>query len=67
MARLPESFRRSPEAAERLERIQAEAKIRHERKRRTAQRQGRDFPLLPYEYSWAYETAFDREARLVQS
>jgi len=35
------------------------AKVRHEKKRKSEKARGReDFPLLPYECSWAYEQAF---------
>lgn len=38
-----------------LGRRQDVARVAHERKRKNAIRQNRDFPLLPYECSWAYE------------
>jgi len=43
------------EQQKQLEQIQAKAKVRHEENRKKATRQGRDFPLLPYECSWAFE------------
>ena len=41
-----------------LEAIRAVARKRHEKARRAAKKQGRNFPLLPYECSWAYEEEF---------
>lgn len=42
-----------------LAEIQARAKLRHEKARRAAAKQGRkDFPLLPYECSWAFEEEY---------
>ncbi len=47
-----------------LSEIKKEAKVRHEKARKAAAARGRkDFPLLPYECSWAYEQQYDREHR----
>lgn len=52
--------RRNPEPS--LEEVKRLAKIRHERERRAARRRGRkDFPMLPYECSWAYEEEYRRK------
>lgn len=52
----------SDKARKELEEIRKTAKIRHERARKAAKRQGRQhFPLLPYECSWAFEEDFRRE------
>ena len=42
-----------------LERIRKMAKIRHEKERKKSKR--KDFPLLPYECSWAFEEEFRRK------
>jgi hypothetical protein len=42
--------------------IREKAKVRHELARKAAKKRGRkDFPLLPYECSWAYEEEFKRK------
>ena len=52
----------TPQQQEELERIKDIARQDHERKRRAAKARGRvDFPLLPYECSWAFEEEFKRE------
>ncbi len=52
--------RRNPEPS--LDEIKRLAKIRHEKARRAARRRGRkDFPMLPYECSWAFEEEFRRK------
>ena len=49
---------------EELEQIKKKARSRHERERRNAKKRGRvDYPLLPYECSWAYEIAFEEKKR----
>lgn len=49
------------EQEEELRQIRVEAKRRHEKARKAALRRGReDFPLLPFECSWAYELKFIR-------
>ena len=53
----------TPEERTALEKIRAQAKIRHERERKAASRAGRDYPDSPYECSWAYELKFIRESR----
>lgn len=45
-----------------LEEVKRLAKIRHEKERKAARRRGRkDFPMLPYECSWAFEEEFKRK------
>jgi hypothetical protein len=45
-----------------LDEIKRLAKIRHEKARLAARRRGRkDFPMLPYECSWAYEEEYRRK------
>jgi hypothetical protein len=52
----------TPEMAIELEKIRAAAKERHELNRKAALKRGRkDFPMLPYECSWAYEMEFIRK------
>ncbi len=47
-----------------LSEIRSRAKVRHERERRNAKKRGRvNYPLLPYECSWAYEIAFEEKRR----
>jgi hypothetical protein len=47
---------------QRLEEVKRLAKIRHEKERKAARRRGRkDFPMLPYECSWAFEEEFKRK------
>lgn len=47
-----------------LKHIRDAAKIRHEKQRKAALKRGRkDFPLLPYECSWAYEQEFYRNRK----
>lgn len=47
-----------------LEKVRAAAKVRHEKARKAARKRGRlDFPLLPYECSWAFEQEFERKNR----
>lgn len=59
---IPEDLKLTQEEQQQLSEIQAKAKVRHERARRAAAKQGRtDFPMLPYECSWAYEQEFLRE------
>lgn len=44
-----------------LEQIRAAARARHESARKAAKARGRtDFPMLPYECSWAFETQWLR-------
>lgn len=62
MVLMPDSLRLSPAAQSLLEKIRQDARTRHERNRKAAAKRGRvDFPLLPFECSWAYETQFTRE------
>lgn len=45
-----------------LKLIQDAAKLRHKKARKAASNRGRkDFPLLPYECSWAFEEEFRRK------
>jgi hypothetical protein len=45
-----------------LAEIKAKAKVRHEKARQAAAKRGRhDFPLLPYECSWAFEEEYKRK------
>lgn len=61
---MPESLKLTPEERVKLEAIQTKAKERHERERKAAAQRGRkDYPLLPYECSWAYVEQFRREVR----
>lgn len=47
-----------------LEVIRDAARVRHEKARKAAAIRGRtDFPLLPFECSWAFEEAFRRSRR----
>ena len=47
-----------------LDTIKAKARIRHEKERRSARQRGRmEYPLLPWECSWAYEEEFRRRVR----
>lgn len=42
--------------------IQSAAKVRHEKARKAARKKGRkDYPMLPYECSWAFEEEFRKE------
>lgn len=47
-----------------LDTIKAKARVRHEKERRAARQRGRlEYPLLPWECSWAYEEEFRRRVR----
>lgn len=47
-----------------LETVRVEARARHEAARKAAKARGRlDFPLLPFECSWAFEVKFERDYR----
>jgi hypothetical protein len=62
MAIIPESLKFTPEEQAKLEAIRVKTRARHERERKAAAKRGRkDYPLLPYECSWAYEEQFRRE------
>jgi len=64
MAIITESLKFTPEEQAKLEAIRVKARARHERERKTAAKRGRkDYPLLPYECTWAYEEQFRREVR----
>ncbi len=64
MALMPDSLRLTTEEQQQLDAIQTAAKIRHERERKAARKRGRvDYPMLPYECSWAYEQEFRRSIR----
>lgn len=59
MAVMPESMRLTPDEEEAIQTIRTAAKVRHEAARKAAAKRGRrDFPLLPYECSWAFENEF---------
>lgn len=61
---MPESLKFTPEEQAKLDAIRVKARARHEREREVAAKRGRkDYPLLPYECSWAYEEHFRREVR----
>ncbi len=61
MALMPDHLRLTVSQIEELERIKAKAKERHEKARKAAKKAGRkDFPMLPYECSWAFEEKFRR-------
>lgn len=61
---MPDSLRLNPNEQAKLTEIQENAKIRHEAARKAAKKLGRkDFPLLPFECSWAYQEQFRREIR----
>lgn len=50
-----------------LENVKIRAKIRHEKARKAAAKRGRkDFPMLPYECSWAFEQEFHRQFQAAQ-
>jgi hypothetical protein len=64
MALLPESLRLTAAEQSKLDQIQTAARLRHEKARQAAAKRGRhDFPLLPYECSWAFEEEFRRRER----
>jgi hypothetical protein len=64
MAKMPDHLKLTPDEQAQLDAIKQEAKIRHEKERKAAKRQGRvDFPALPYECSWAYEEEFRKRVR----
>jgi len=64
MAIMPESLKFTPEEQAKLEAIRVKARARHERERKAAAKRGRkDYPMLPYECSWAYEEQFRRAVR----
>lgn len=50
----------SPEQLKELKDIQSKAKAKHDKAYKAAKARGRDYPLLPYECSWAYEMEFRR-------
>jgi hypothetical protein len=50
-----------------LENVRRVARDRHQQSRKAARRKGRkDFPLLPFECSWAFEEQFRRSFRASQ-
>ena len=56
---IPEHLRLTPDEEAELESIRVQARANHERKRKAAKQRGRhDFPSLPFECSWAFETQF---------
>ncbi len=64
MALMPDLLQLTTIERAELDEIRRKAKIRHEKNRKAAARQGRkDFPDLPYECSWAYEEEFRKSGR----
>jgi hypothetical protein len=64
MAVMPDEMRLTDVEQGTLDVIKVAARKRHEQVRRAARRDGRhDFPMLPYECSWAYEEDFRRIMR----
>lgn len=62
MALMPDYLRLTVVEQAELDEIKRLAKIRHEKARKAAAKRGRkDFPLLPYECSAAYEQGFFRK------
>ena len=61
MAIIPAALKLTPEQESNLETIRVSARIRHEKARKAWKAKGRiNFPLLPFECSWAYEEHFRR-------
>jgi hypothetical protein len=61
MAVMPHHLRLTPTQERDLASIRDAAKVRHEQARRAAKARGRhDFPLFPYECSWAFEAEYQR-------
>lgn len=64
MAFIPEHLKLTVPEEEQLEAIRIEARVRHEKARLAAKKKKLyDFPLLPYECSWAFEEAFRKRTR----
>ncbi len=64
MAMMTDAFRLTDLEAETLERYKTNAKKHHEAARKAARKMGRkDFPMLPYECSWAFEETFRKVCR----
>jgi len=64
MAIIPDSLRLTPEETTELAEIQRIAKEKHERNRKAALKRGRtDWPLFPFECSWAFEEQFRTQTR----
>jgi hypothetical protein len=64
MALIPDSFQFTEQEASYLEVLKTRAKARHEQARKEAKRRGRhDFPMLPYECSWAFEEKYRKVCR----
>jgi hypothetical protein len=64
MSSMSDSLRFTPAEQAELDLVQSTARGRHERARKAAKQRGRvDFPLLPYECSWAFEEEFRRRKR----
>jgi hypothetical protein len=54
----------TPAQQAQLDAIKQAARVRHEKARKAAAKRGRkDFPLLPFECSWAFEEQFRRQLR----
>ena len=64
MAIMTERLRLTEEEKSALQKIIAEAKVRHEKKRQALARRGRgSFPDLPFECSWAFEEEYRKTCR----
>jgi hypothetical protein len=64
MAVMPDEMRLTEVEQGTLDVIKQAAKVRHEKARHAARQNGRhDFPMLPFECSWAYEQEFHRIMR----
>ena len=64
MSVMPQDLRFTPDEEQALEAVRVVARTRHARAKAAARARGRlDFPLLPFECSWAYEEQFRREVR----
>lgn len=61
---LPVELKLTPAEELELEAVRVVARARHARAKAAAKARGRlDFPLLPFECSWAYSEQFRREIR----
>jgi hypothetical protein len=47
-----------------LEQVRIIACTRHAKRAKSAKKQGRDFPLFPYECSWAFEEEWKRRGNV---
>lgn len=60
---MPDSMRLTAEEQAELDALKAKARAVHLRAYKRAKKKGRDYPLLPYECSWAFEMEFLRRKR----